>query len=442
MKTIANHILSLLLAVVTLSGFTACNNDDVHENERGTAVAIDNSSCRDVAIGQTKLCIYDASGKFCAAYDFADAQSIASTLLPLQAGHYTLAVVVNADEPLTETATLTALHEWVASAADMDGDLLSGVADADVKENGLTRVVLPLRRGAFPLPVLCVRFAFPETAMADFAPTRAKARASKAGHALRCVAELCENGTDQVVLHKAVTPQLQEDGTYTIELQLSEGDYDLRLWADHANADAPLADTYYLTGSLKAVSIATEPYMANTDAKDAAYGNESNITVAGDTTTVTMTLQRPLAKYKIIANDVETYRILMELEPENYPPLEELTVTVQYEGYLPSEFNALKGVVTDATTGMAFSAMPTDPGLAATELPLVSDWIMAGGESSVTVTLTVCDSNGNKVSSVSGVTIAYKQGCQTTVTGKFLTAGVNVGGVTIEPDWDEVIIEF
>ncbi len=428
--------------VAALSGFTACNNDGTHENERGTVVILDNSSCSDVAIGQTKLYIYDTSGKLCAAHDFANAQSIASTLLPLQAGHYTLAVVVNADEPPTEAATLTALHEWVASESGIDGDLLSGVTDADVKENGLTHVVLPLQRGAFSLPVLCVRFTLPETTMAEFTPTQAKTRAAKTEYALRCVAELCESGRDQVVLHKAVTPQLQEDGTYVIELQLSEGDYDLRLWADYAGADAPLADTYYHTESLKSVSIATEPYTANTDAKDAACGNESNITVSGDTTTVSIALQRPLAKYRIIANDVDTYHKLMELEPGKYPPLEELTVTVQYEGYLPSEFNVLKNIVTDATTGIAFSAMLTDPGKAATELPLASDWILASGESSVTVTLTVSDSNGNKISSVSGVTIAYKQGCQTTIKGKFLTAGVNVGGITIEPDWDETIIEF
>lgn len=442
MKTKKNILMCLLLMVAVLIGFTACANDDPHEGEGGVAIAIDNSRCPNASIGHTYLYIYDTGGNLCAAYDYADAHAVASALLPLEAGHYTVATIINADEAPTETATLTALHEWAAAQIGIDSDLLSGISEVDVAENRVVRVVIPLSHDAFSLPVLSVRFAMPETGMADFTPQDTKTRAAAAGYILRCVAELYKAGTDQIVLHKAVTPELQTDGTYQVELQLSEGSYDLRLWADYALTEAPLADAFYHTESLKAVTIFTEPYTANTDAKDVAYGNENGITLPKAGATITLPLQRPLAKYQIIANDVETYKILIELEPDKYPPLEELTVTVKYEGYFPSEFNALKKMVTDATTGIAFSTMLTHINLGETELPLVSDWIMASKESSVTVTLTVSDSNGNKVSSVSGITIAYKQGCLTTITGKFLTAGVNVGGVNIDSDWDEIIIEF
>lgn len=442
MKTKRNYIVGMLLAVAALVGFTACMNDDPHEGENGVTIALDNSRCPNVSIGHTYLYIYDTGGNLRAAYDYADAYAVASALLPLEAGHYTVATVINADKSPTETTTLTALHEWVAAQIGIDSDLLSGIAEMDVAENRVVRVAIPLSQDAFSLPVLSVRFTMPETGMGNFTPLQTKTRAAAAGYTLRCVAELYKAGTDQIVLHKAVTPELQEDGTYKVDLQLSEGSYDLCLWADYAHTEAPLADAFYHTESLKAVNIFTEPYTGDTDDKDAAYGNENGITLPKAGATITLPLQRPLAKSQIIANDVETYKILMELEPDKYPPLEELTVTVKYEGYFPSEFNALKNIVTDATMGIAFSTMLSHIDLGETELPLVSDWIMASKESSVTVTLTVSDRNGNKVSSVNGITIAYKQGCLTTITGKFLTAGVNVGGINIDSDWDEIIIEF
>lgn len=421
------------------SFFTSCNRDP-HEGERGLTVALDNSQCPDVPIGTIKLCIYGTSGNLCAAYDYADARGIAAALLPLEAGHYTVAVVINADGEVSETSTLTALHEWLDGEMNHDRDLLSGMAEVDVAEDGITRVTVPLRRGIFTLPTLRLLLTLPDPKLPDYTPAENKTRASGADYIIRCVAEVVKAGTDNVVLHKTVTPEPQADGTYLVELSVPEGIYDLRLWTDYAHTDNPLADTYYHTESLKAVSIVTEPYTANTDAKDAAYHNENDVTLPEEGTTTTIPLQRPLAKYRIITDDVETYRKLTEAEPEKYPPLEELTVTVQYENFFPSEFNAGNNKVTDAITGIGFSARLNNTD--ASELPLCADWIMASGESSVTVTLTVSDSNGNRICGVSSVRIAYKQGCMTTIRGKFLTAGISGGGITIDTDWEDIIIHF
>lgn len=284
-----------------------------------------------------------------------------------------------------------------------------------------------------------LRIALPTPHLPDYIPTK-KTRAANDTYIIRCVAELVKPGTDCVVLHKPVTPEPQTDGTYLVELAVPKGSYDLRLWTDYAHTDAPLADTYYNTESLKAITIATDPYVANTDTKDAAYHNESNLTLPEDGTTINVQLQRPLAKYRIIAEDVEAYRKLEEADPQKYPPLEELTVTVEYENYFPSEFNIYNGKVTDSTTGIGFSARLTNT--EANELPLCMDWIMASSESSVSATLTVSDSSGRQVCRVSNVQIAYKQGCLTTLRGKFLTAGVSSGGIHIDTDWEEIIIPF
>lgn len=431
-----------ICVLVLLVWLTACDRDP-HEGERGLTIALNNSQCPDVPIGAIKLCIYGTDGNLCAAYDYADAHGIAAALLPLEAGHYTVAVVINADEEVTETSTLTALHEWLDEEMSHDKDLLSGMAEVDVAEDGITRVTVPLRQGIFTLPTLRLLLTLPDSKLPDYEPAKNKTRAAGAGYTLRCVAELCKAGTNNVVLHKPVLPEPQADGTYLVELSVPEGSYDLRLWTDYTHTGNPLADAFYNTENLKAVSIVTEPYMANTDAKDAAYRNENNVTLPEEDATINVQLQRPLAKYRIIADDVETYRKLAEAEPEKYPPLEELTVTVQYENFFPSAFNAADGKVTDALTGIGYTTSFTGTDTEMNELVLASDWVMVGAtDSSVTALISIKDADGNTICQVRNTKIEYKQGHLTTLRGKFLTAGINNGGVTIDTSWEDIIIEF
>lgn len=440
MKAKRRYIYLMICTLVMFVWLTACDRDP-HEGERGMTVAIDNTQCPDVPIGAIKLYIYDTGGNLYATYNYADARGIAAVLQSLEAGHYTVAVVINADEKAAETSTLTALHEWLEREMSHETNLLSGIAEVNVTEDGISPVSVFLQRGVFTLPTLRLLLTLPGPKLPDYTPTT-KTRATEAGYTLRCVAELCKTGTDKAVLRKTVTPEPQPDGTYLVELEATEGNYDLRLWTDYAPAGAPLADTYYHTESLQAVTINTDPYTANTDTKDAAYHSEENITLPEEGKTVDVRMERPLAKYRIIANDAETYRKLTAKNPEKYPPMEDLTVKVQYEDFFPSEFNTWNSKVTDATTGIGFSVRLTGSDTEADELPVAADWIMASGESAVTVSLTVSDSSGRQICRVSGVRIAYKQGCMTTIRGKFLTAGINTGGISIDTDWNEIIIDF
>ena len=439
MKTMINHIKSLLLLAAIMTGVTNCNKYTPHENEHGVAIALDNSQCADVAIGQTRLYIYDTGGNLTAEYDYADARAVASVLLQLEAGHYTVAAIINADEAPAETSSLTALHEWVAAREAIDRDLLSGIGEAQVPGNSVTRVIIPLQQFAFSLPVLSLRFTLPETGMPDFTPQQTSTRAAEAGYVLRCVAELYKAGTDQIVLHKAITPELQADGTYKVELQLSEGSYDLRLWTDYARTEAPLSNAFYHTESLKAVTIFTEPYTANTDAKDAAYGNENGITMPCEGATVTMALQRPLAKYRIIvdADEIAEYLRMRAINPAEFPPIEELTVSVQYEGYFPSGFNVSTEKPNDAVGGIAYTTSLSDCDALASEIELGSDWILVNGNTSfVNATVIVSDSQGNVICRIPGTQIDYRRNQLTTVKGRFLTSGANSGGIRIDTEWD------
>ena len=438
----ARMLIRMAFFILLSSFFISCSRDS-HEGERGLTVALDNSQCPDVPVGAIKLCIYGTSGNLCATYDYADAPGIAAALLPLEAGHYTVAVVINADGEVTETSTLTALHEWLDGEMSHYRNLLSGMAEVDVAEDGITRVTVPLRQGIFTLPVLRLLLTLPDPKLPDYTLAENKTRAAGADYIIRCVAELVKPGTDNVVLHKAVTPEPQADGTYLVELSVPEGIYNLRLWTDYARTAAPLTDTYYHTESLKAVSIVTDPYVANTDTKDAAYHNESDITLPEEGTMINVLLQRPLAKYRILADDVEAYRKLTEADPQKYPPLEELTVTVQYEGYFPSEFNVISGKPVNSITGGLFAAHISSTMGRMEEMLLASDWVFADEEGSfVKLTLIATDNKGNEVTRVSGIRVDYRQGYLTTLRGNFLTESQGGGGITIDTDWKDIVIEF
>ena len=146
MNTKRRYIYLKICTLLMFVCLTACNRDP-HEEERGMAVTIDNTQCPDVPIGAIKLYIYGTGGNLYATYNYADARGIAAVLHPLEAGHYTVAVVINADEEAAETSTLTALHEWLEMEMSHETNLLSGIAEVNVTEDGISPVTVFLQRG-------------------------------------------------------------------------------------------------------------------------------------------------------------------------------------------------------------------------------------------------------------------------------------------------------
>ncbi len=338
------------------------------------------------------------------------------------------------------TITLPDFTEWLKGVADSYPEILTGMGRAEVLDGEVAHTVITLRSGigGITLPVLRIRFTLPEPRLPDYTQAKAVSRAAEAGYTLRCVAELYREGTDKLILRKLLNPTLQDDNrTYLVELETGGGDYDLRLWTDYTRTDAPLADTYYNTENLKAVNIVTDPYIANTDAKDAAYIAENGISLPNDGMEISLQLQRPLAKYRLVASDVSGYRRLTEIDAAKWPPLEELTVNVYYENFLPSTFNILNGNPTDALTGISYHRPLSDACDEEKEMQVASDWVLVNdNESSVSVTVVVTDATGRVVSTTSGVPIDYRRSYLTTVRGDFLTAGVSGGGIHINTEWE------
>ena len=379
--------------------------------------------------------LFDSSG-FAVLYNkvYDNPHEVTSEYIPMAGGDYTLLMVANADiTALPQETTVADLTEWLkAHAGDYPG-LLTASAQIEVIPGDIHRLTLELKDGTngINLATVTLRLTLPDKTMPDYPASRS---ADGESQPLRCAAEVWQTGTDNCVHHRIQDCILQADGTYLAELSLMPGNYNLRLWADWNGG-------YYNTDDLSAVTVLTDSYVANgeTDKKDAYY-TASVLNVGEEDTEQAITLTRPFARYRLIANDVEGYLNLIK-NGEDLPAIEDLQVRVTYEGFVAT------GKPNDAlNTSIHYTSVPTaaDGYDEATARQVGADFVLTNGEeSAVTVTIQMIDTNTDEtVCTVSGIKIPYKRGHLTTVSGHFLTAGKTAGGVQVDTEWNDVIIKF
>lgn len=437
--------LCALLAAVVL---TACDNgvhDDEYplpEGQGGLLVGLRS----DTGVSDLTLYLFDSEGATALRKDYTDPRTLASGHIPVEAGTYTIVVVANvvADD-LPQHTTPADLAEWLRENATAYPSMLTASSQEELRAGEVSRVLLTLRGGTSGIALSTVRLLLtvPGKEMPPYTPTRATDGATPR---LRCVAEVYRQGTTTRVHRRVQLCDAQADGTYRAELSLLPGDYDIRLWADWMT-DGTTNDKYYNADDLSAVTVLTDNYAANglTDEKDAYYATPS-ATVSAESRDVNVELTRPFARYRIIANDVEGYLNLIA-KGDDLPPIDDLTVSVSYEGFFPTTFNVATGKPFDSLTGIGYAADIVEAdGYAPEEARQVgADFVLTNGEESfVTVTVRMLDKHtGEVISTVSGIRVPYRCGCLTTVSGTFLTAGRTSGGVRIDTDWgDEIVIPF
>lgn len=453
MKTI--RYVYIIMCTLLAATFTACDKD-VHEdeyplgsNEGAFIIGLQSEE----TIENLTVYLFGSDGTVILRNDYTDPRTLASDYLPVKAGTYTVVVVANVPASnLPEQVTIADLTEWLKEHAADYPDMLTASAQESVAEGEVKRLLLTLQAnaGGIGLSTLRLLLTLPDKAMPDYVAVRS-ATADGNTPALRLTAEVYKQGTDTRVHRRALLCEPQADGRYLAELSLMEGSYDLRLWADWVT-DGTTADKYYNADNLSAVTVLTDNYVANgqTDEKDAYYAvisiNLSSPSGGVEGASVEVLMIRPFARYRLVATDVEGYYNLME--KEGYPPIEDLRVSVTYEGFFPTGFNVASGKPNDAlNTGITYTATPvTAEGYDPDEARQVgADFVLTNGdESFVTVTIRMVDRNTNEVvSTLHGVKIPYRRGHLTTVTGMFLTAGKATGGVQIDTEWSEtIIVEF
>ena len=165
---------------------------------------------------------------------------------------------------------------------------------------------------------------------------------------LRCIIEMWTHGEESELAYRSesLVPAGQ---TPKFDFQLKSGDYDCMLWADFVKKDAPsedinsdgitykhYEDTYYNTLDLKNINI-KDPSASNmfdTDNCDAYFSRKLIEKSEGETFTLNLTMERPMAKIVVKEQESDKISVLKHLK-------------VSYE--IPAGFNVFTGEPTSKT---------------------------------------------------------------------------------------------
>lgn len=201
-----------------------------------------------------------------------------------------------------------------------------------------------------------------------------------------------------------------------LPLVLDPGKYTAYVWAEDCGECRNMSALPYI-GLMEA-----SKYRKTCDAQagliqvEAEYGDQE----------VSMTLQRPLARIRLISEDV------MDKD------LSGLSATVSYAGFFPTMFNVDSFLPCDAATGYSITA-PINSGV------IYEDYIFADkDETFVKVNITIKNQSGEVIGHTTNIKVPYKRGHVTTVKGKFLTnQSSGNGNVEIDKEWNgEYEVEF
>ena len=403
-----------------------------HDGTRGLFVTVDRSACPDVRVDSLMVGVYTQDGRLVKERRYSGGERYSPVLYTVDGGCYTVVAVANWAEGDSPRPGMSrpALMQWLTrSAADAPAVPLSGTARACVSDGGVEELTVSLGRDVDPLPVMRLTATLPGAVMP---PYGGAARAAGRAVARRFVAEALFKGTGERVVRLDTVAYAAPGSTVAFDVPVDEGTYDLRLWSDCADPETGLSP-YYDASDLSQVAMTLTPYQAGVDGRDAAYATAVGVSVTAVGADIALTLKRPLARYRLVADDVGRYE-----DMDGVPPLSDLTVRVDYEGFFPSSFNVATGKPNDAVEGLSYTCKPSSGGGADGGLTLASDWIIAAdADNGISLTVSLLDAEGRTVARTRRVRVPYRGGRLTTIRGSFLTAGSGSGGVGLDHCWDD-----
>lgn len=259
------------------------------------------------------------------------------------------------------------------------------------------------------------------------------------------------------------TTEMDDTRSHELSLRLKSGLYNFMIWSDHVDKGS-MNDKYYNTSDFSEIIYADrESYSGNNECHDAYYGSqqavvgEQNIKVdaIGNVVAqeITITLERPFARYRLIATDLEEFidmelkkaaaKAMLEAQPDDGSKADEVTkaintddyrVVIRHTGYMPCSFNMFTGKPADAWTGISFEGCLKQ--LNDREIELGFDYVFVNGvESLAQISAEIYDSEGRQLGRTRSMDIPLIRGHETIVKGNFLTSKAS-GGISIDTNFN------
>lgn len=234
---------------------------------------------------------------------------------------------------------------------------------------------------------------------------------------------------------------------HEVTLDLPAGSYDIMVWSDlmQFRSDNPFHDaTNFAEIRLQG------DHVGNSDYRDAFRGT-NHITLVSDYVerlpdTLDITMQRPLAKFEFVTNDVDEFIVKEQTrleaksraegiqEPNTRVVLEDYRVVFYYIGFMPDTYSMLTDKPVDSATGMQFET--TLRHLSDTEASMGFDYIFVNGSETITtLQVGIYDKEGTQLSLTEPLSVPLRRNRHTILKGMFLMTEAS-GGVTINPDYE------
>lgn len=236
-----------------------------------------------------------------------------------------------------------------------------------------------------------------------------------------------------------------------VSMKLHARSYQLVVWKDYVSAETPEEDLHYNTQSLVPVIPNRASHTGNTEYKDVFVGTTSlDLTAYADqwgaVVEQDVTLQRPVARYELIATDVADF---LQRVADGEVNGETFTARIKYSGYLPVGYNALDNVPKHSLMYMQYNTSFELPEEGTDELRVGFDYVFVSNEGSASVPMEIEIVNENNVTVANSVlNVPLERGKNTVWTGEFLTGdnqggqgggdepGEDEEGIGIDPDYD------
>ena len=234
-----------------------------------------------------------------------------------------------------------------------------------------------------------------------------------------------------------------EDGSSSVRFTdtLHAGNYKVAAFAV-CTKDMQGGSSVYDMSDLSRI-VFDDTYQGSISLKE-CYEARFDLNISSDEWFTTMdvaeTMHSPMGRVEAVSTDAAEFlqNMTMDLpEPPGADFWEQYTVRWDYALYFPTGYNVLTGLPNKAETAIYFTSAITP--VTEDEVLLGYDYVFVNGESTtLNITLTVMDAEGEVVNSYSGLEARILKGQTTVLRGTYLTEDRG-SGVGIDPGFDGYI---
>ena len=250
------------------------------------------------------------------------------------------------------------------------------------------------------------------------------------------------------------TRDINKGYDHQVTLDILPGNYNIMVWSDLVQKEGD--DHFHDAGNFAEIRLQGE-HQGNNDYRDAFRGTGSIALEASikeqKTDTLEITMQRPLAKFEFITNDLKEF-LDKEIEylkqeattrGENAPTrvdTDKYKVVFHYSGYMPNAYNMNTDKPVDSATGVMFESKLGI--LNDNEASLGFDYVFVNGkEAGVSVQIGLYDGENRQIALSDPIDVSLRRSHHTILRGSFLMQQAT-GGIVINPEFDgnhNIVIE-